>query len=118
MQIRKVCIGLLMFLWASCGLQAQWSIDVKNILGDKVNTRIFLGYESPTQTPKEFTAEVIIRPSSTLEDPISVKIQTNQVPVIRALTLNKKKNLVGTYRAEPLAMAPVFIQKEVKLRTQ
>jgi len=117
MQIKQLVIICCVFFWSFCSLHAQWSLDVKNILGEKANTRVFLGYESPTQTSKAFTAEVIIRPSATIVEPLTVKVDTLQRPKFQSLTIKKNKQMVGKYRAEPMAMTPVLIQKEVKLTT-
>ncbi len=60
-EIRSRWVCMLLLILCGHGLQAQWSIGVKNHLDADKNTRVLLNYEASTDKEKNFLIEIAFR---------------------------------------------------------
>lgn len=107
-------ILLLLFLWA-IPIQAQWTLQVKNLRGASFNTRLFLDYKTSENKNLNFLADITIRPVKMEASYVKKRVVINgKRPNSRPQVLDDRQ-YVGDFHLDPQAMPPIFFRKEVQL---
>lgn len=99
-------------------LHAQWTLQVKNLRGNNYNTRLFLGYKPSEEQPKQFLADISIRPLKLEASYVTKRLIINADRSAPVRQKREDKQYVGDFHLDPSSVAPIFLRKEVELSAQ
>ncbi|MCI4668507.1 MAG: GWxTD domain-containing protein [Bacteroidia bacterium] len=117
-EIARFTLAILICFSSSAKLWAQWTLQVKNLQGEKFNTRLFLGYNPNNSDPKKFLADISLRPQELDASYIKKRVLIRGKRPSSRLYVLDDNQYVGDYHLDPNILPPVFMRKELEFETR